>query len=355
MADVGDVVGAFPDAVIVWDRHKRVQAWLGAAPRLLGWDAGEVTGSHVDELLRPKDTNGNPCCIGPGDYRQVLRITKGMPEQELLVTTKRGAEIWLGVACTFQRDGAGRIVRTVAVGRNITRRKRIDLAKSEVISAVSHELRSPLTSVKGFTSTLLAKWDRFDEETKKHLLLTINTDADRVTRLIGELLDVSRIEAGRLQLRRQNVDLPTLAERITARIQHDTEHHQLSLDFPDGFPQVYADPDKVEQVLTNLLENAVKYTGAGAVTVSGSRDGEYVTVSVADQGEGIPVDQRVQVFSKFFRRGGGRPSGTGLGLYISKGLVEAHGGRIWVEEAPGGGAEFRFTLPTAESANGRRG
>lgn len=345
-----DIVAGIRDAIIVLDGDRNIIAWLGAAPKLLGWSAGEVLGKPVDELLAPKDANGNPTCIGPCDPSCLLSITTGTPEQEVLVHTRARPELWLGICCSYRRDASGGVDQIVAVARDVTRRKRIDLAKSEVISAVSHELRSPLTSVKGFTSTLLHRWDRFDDETKKHLLVTIESDADRVTRLIGELLDVSRIEAGRLQLRRYPIDIVEIAEKVAGRLGPISTTHTIATAFPSGFPPANADPDKIEQVLTNLVENAIKHTDAGAVTVTGSVQAGQIRVDVADEGEGIPKEHRLAVFGKFFRRAGraGSPSGTGLGLYISKGLVDAHGGRIWVEAAPSGGAVFCFTLPVAD-------
>ena len=350
MSDVVEIVSRLRDAIIVLDEKMAVSDWLGAAERLFGWSADEICGNDINAKLEPRDGNGSECAIGAGPREHKIKTTKGTPEHEYLVKTKSGNDVWVGIACSFERDGDGKVWRTIAVARDITRRKRIDLAKSEVISAVSHELRSPLTSVKGFTSTLLNKWDKFDDETKKHLLFTINSDADRVTRLINELLDVSRLEAGRLQLRRQMLDIPAIAQRVVDRIQPRAEKHTLKTDFSGDFPQVYADPDKIEQVLTNLVENAVKYTEDGEVIVAGEAEESQVTISVTDHGEGIPVDQRHQVFGKFFRRGerAGNPTGTGLGLYISKGLLEAHGGRVWVDESPEGGAVFSFTLPRTE-------
>lgn len=348
-----DVLRRLPDAVVVFDAENRILGWLAAAQTMFGWSASEVVGMDVDDLLQPKDSNGNSCCIGVGAVLARMRGVKATREHEALVMNKDGKEIWTGVTTNLERDGEGRLFRTVAVLRDITRRKSVDLAKSEVISAVSHELRSPLTSVKGFTSTLLRKWDQFDEETKKHFLFTINSDADRVTRLIGELLDISRLEAGRLQLRKQPIQVPEIVSRVITRLEHLSEKHDLKAEFPRDFPDVFADQDKVEQVLTNLVENAIKYTEDGRVRVGGSSDESFVTVVVSDEGEGIPTDQRTQVFGKFFRRGerSGNPTGTGLGLYISKGLIEAHGGKIWVEEATGGGASFAFTLP--RDSNGR--
>jgi len=347
--DHSEVIGSLPDAVIVLDREKRILAWLGAAPSLLGWSEEEVLGANLDEQLRPRDENGNSCCIGPAEPRRVLSIVKGTPEQEVLVSTERGSDRWVGVTCAYERGADRQIKRILVVARDIRRRKGVDLEKSEVISAVSHELRSPLTSIKGFTATLLHKWERFSDEAKKHMLLTVQTDADRLARLIGELLDMSRIEAGRLQLRRQMVDVAEVARRVMERIQPAAGGHTLCTKFPPQPPLVWGDPEKIEQVLSNLVENAIKHTEGGTITVDVASDADAVRVGVSDQGSGIPAEQRRQIFGKYFRRGErtGSPSGAGLGLYISKGLVEAHGGKMWVEDAPGGGALFAFTLPTS--------
>ena len=184
------------------------------------------------------------------------------------------------------------------------------------------------------------------DEQKREMLATVNMDADRVTRLIGELLDVSRIDAGRLELRRTEFDLAAMAEGIVGRFELQHDRHSFRLSFPDGFPRVYADPDKIEQVLTNLVENAVKYSDGGPVTVTGQVTDAGVEVAVRDQGVGVPTDQLPLIFTKFYRRPGhGVPSGTGLGLFIARGLVEAHAGRIWAEPAPGQGSTLRFRLP----------
>ncbi|HEY2522697.1 MAG TPA: HAMP domain-containing sensor histidine kinase, partial [Streptosporangiaceae bacterium] len=212
-------------------------------------------------------------------------------------------------------------------------------------STVAHELRSPLTSVKGFTATLLSKWHRFTDDQKRVMLETVNADADRVTRLITELLDVSRIESGRLEVHRQLVDVPERARKIMAgRVAAGEAEDRFRIRVADGLPETWLDPDKVDQILGNLIENAVRH-GAGTVTVvvEPAAGGDAVAVSVQDEGEGIAPDLASRVFRQFWR--GKRRGGTGLGLYIVKGLVEAHGGSITVGRAPGGGAEFRFTMP----------
>jgi PAS domain S-box-containing protein len=345
-SDLAGIIANIREAIVVIDEKGAVVEWLGGAQRMFGWSPEEIAGRNLDEVLQPKDVNGNKTCVGRVAKDKDLAITKGTPEREVLTLTKSGAPLWIGVTSSFERAPGGSVVTTTAVMRDIGRRKRLDLAKSEVISAVAHELRSPLTSVKGFTSTLLRRWDRFDDDNKKHLLATINTDADRVTRLIGELLDLSRLEAGRLALSRRMISLDDITARVVERIKVRADNHQIGFDYPPDFPEVYADSDKIEQVLTNLLENAVKYTAGGKVQVGGKLQESTVLVTVSDEGKGIAIEHRYQVFNKFFReRAQSQSPGTGLGLYISKGLIEAHGGRIWVENGADKGAIFCFTLP----------
>ena len=218
----------------------------------------------------------------------------------------------------------------------------------EVVSTVSHELRSPLTSVKGYTSLLLNRWDRLDDDQKRSMLEQVQSDADRVTRLITELLDISRLETGRLRLRCQMVDIVGLAEAVVEKVRIAYPELEVSVNFPVELPRVYADADKVEQVLTNLLENAAKYADSPDVRVEGVYDEgrKMLTIAVHDVGKGIPPAELPRLFNKFFRGSeGGRPSGSGLGLYIARGLVEAHGGRIAAESRLGEGSTFSFTLP----------
>jgi signal transduction histidine kinase len=240
--------------------------------------------------------------------------------------------------------------------RGAQQRERLERSRAELVSTVAHELRSPLTSVKGFTATLLNKWGRFTDDQKRVMLETVNADADRVTRLITELLDVSRIESGRMEVHRQLVDVPERAAKIIAgRVAAGDPEDRFRLEVRSGLPETWLDADKIDQILGNLVENAVRH-GAGIVTIvvepAHIDDSEAVAVSVRDQGEGIAPDVAPRVFRQFWRgkpRGGSRTArhggGTGLGLYIVKGLVEAHGGTIGVSRAPGGGAEFRFIVP----------
>lgn len=215
-----------------------------------------------------------------------------------------------------------------------------------VVSAVGHELRSPLTSIRGYTSLLMNRWDRLGDDDKKRMIGQINHDAERVTRLINELLDISRLETGRLHLAPRPTDLAALAASVVASVGGGNDELDATVDM-DDMDEVHADPDKIEQVLTNLVENAVKYGSPVGLTITGEVADGMASVTVRDQGEGIDPSDLDHVFDRWFQREQGRPTGTGLGLWISRGLVEAHGGTLTVGSPPDEGAAFTFTLPVA--------
>jgi signal transduction histidine kinase len=219
-----------------------------------------------------------------------------------------------------------------------------------IVSAVGHELRSPLTSIRGYTSLLLNRWDRIGDDDKKLMLGQISHDAERVTRLINELLDISRIETGRLHLARKSVDVAETVRSVLASVTLAHPELDANVDVAPGTPEVDADSDKVEQVLTNLVENAVKYGSPEGLRIEVCPiDGVEVAITVRDRGPGIAGDDLDHVFERWFQREQGRPTGTGLGLWISKGIVEAHGGTLTVESREGEGAAFTFTLPVVSS------
>ncbi len=333
-----------PDAVVVVGADGHVVYVNHATERLAEVGADQLRDRPLDEVLPLHDGAGNAWWGCSRRLRQLPGVRR-IPARELQLAI--GARVVpVELAATFLRDPRGRFVEALCVLRDDSARRRGDVTRAELISTLAHELRSPLTSVKGFTSTLLHRWERFPDDQKRFMLATVNDDADRVTRLINELLDVSRIEAGRLELRRSPIQVRKIAGDVVERFKLDPDGHTFGISFPAAFPEVYADADKVAQVLTNLVENAVKYSDGGMVTVSGDVVDGSAEIGVRDEGIGIPADQIPLIFTKFYRRGGrGAPSGTGLGLYIARGLVEAHGGRITVESEVGRGTEVRFRLP----------
>ena len=319
-----------------------VVAANAAAGALAGCELGDLEGRALDELFAPARSVPE---AGVGEAATSPPVADSWPlEQHLHLRRPLGGTVAVAVAGRPRAasTGGGQTVLTL---RPLHVDGQGDMSGMEVVSTVSHELRSPLTSVKGYTSLLLSRWSRLNDEQKKAMLEQVHHDADRVTRLVDELLDISRLETGHLQLRFQPVSLPGLAASVVAKVALEYPDLECGVDFPDGFPPVVADPDKVEQVLTNLVENAAKYASPTGMQVSGSVNGDTVAVAVADTGAGIPPADLPHIFTKFYRTDQGRPSGSGLGLWISRGLVEAHGGRLSADSVVDRGSVFRFTLP----------
>ena len=224
--------------------------------------------------------------------------------------------------------------------------------KTEFVSMVSHELRTPLTSIQGYAELLLE--DQRIAEEQRETLTIVKKNSDRLLGLVNDLLDLSRMEAGKLDLHRANLDLARLIPQVAGSLRPliDAKRQRLKLDLSEALPAVWADQDRVTQILTNLISNAHKYTLAeGNITVAARRDDGFVRVDVSDTGIGLSPEDQAQLFTKFFRAHERSPQaggGTGLGLVICRLLVELHGGRITVSSAPGQGSTFSFSLPTLE-------
>jgi signal transduction histidine kinase len=340
-----DWLEALVDAALVLDVDRRITFANSAAEHITGYPRRELIGACCGPLLRARDPHGHPLLVDGWHPSAYLRSTRRLPEHTVTIRSKSGADVNTTMAGNYLRQTGGELAGAVISLRRTARGRLADVRGIEIVSMVSHELRSPLTSVKGYTALLLSRGDRLPDEQKQRMLEQINHDADRVTRLIGELLDISRLEARRLVLRRQLVDLPRLAATVVEKMSLAFPALNCECTFPDDFPKVFLDPDKIEQVLTNLVENACKYASPDGLRIVGAADGHMVSVEVSDHGEGIPATDLPKICSKFFRRATGHPTGSGLGLWISRGLVESHGGELSVTSIVGSGSTFRFTLP----------
>ncbi|MFI0513743.1 ATP-binding protein [Streptomyces sp. WSLK1-5] len=350
-AEYGIDPDQLPDGLVVADEQGRVICFNAAAARITSLPAEEALGQRLEKALPLEDLEGRRWWQLTDPYGG-LAIRRRQPERNLLLP---GGHEVLVCAQYVRTEPTGPVHRVVVSLRDTEARRRTERSHAELIATVAHELRSPLTSVKGFTATLLAKWERFTDDQKRLMLETVDADADRVTRLIAELLDISRIDSGRLEVRRQPVDIGAAVGRhIQAYVAAGLPADRFLLRLEQPLPALWADPDKIDQVLSNLLENAVRH-GEGTVTIditptASPREGEDTgtSVTVSDEGPGIPEESMNRVFTRFWR--GSKRGGTGLGLYIVKGIVEAHGGTITVGRGPQGGAEFRFTLPVSAPA-----
>ncbi|HEX9682382.1 MAG TPA: ATP-binding protein [Acidimicrobiales bacterium] len=340
------LLDSLPDGVVVLDRERTIIALNAEGARLCDASADELIGAKLEDAVDPRLLDGRRLLDGAWHPSAHLRCTRGTPEMTVLLRRRDGSDRRVLVTGRYQRDAEGALDGMTLALRDAGRRSAQRAEGIEIVSTVSHELRSPLTSVKGYTSLLLSRWDRLDDEQKKMMLEQVHHDADRVTRLVTELLDISRIETGRLVLRREMIDLSALATSVVEKVAMGYPDLQCAVGLPHDLPVVYADPHKVEQVLTNLVENAAKYGSVHGMAITGATADSAVTISVVDHGEGIPEHDLKRVFTKFFRRDIGRPTGSGLGLWISQGLVEAHGGELTATSKLGEGSTFSFSLPT---------
>jgi PAS domain S-box-containing protein len=263
---------------------------------------------------------------------------------------ERGDEMPLPVGITYAPlvNPEGNLVNIIATVRDITRFREAEELKSTFISVISHELKTPVALIKGYVSTLRREDATWDRKVVKDSLEVIEEEADRLTQLIENLLDASRLQAGGLAINMTDVSLKTIAEHIVERFRNQSSQHSLLVGFPADFPVVLADEERISQVISNLVSNAIKYSPEGGeIRISGQVRPDQVIVCVSDQGPGIAPDDIPHVFDRFYRSSAATRTtkGAGLGLYLARAVIEAHSGRIWVDPRPGYGARVCFSLP----------
>ena len=332
---------ALPDGLVVADADGTVVLTNDVAREQLGLGADGGIGRPLREVLLLRDREGEEWWTSNQPY-DGLDIRVSFTEQSWILP--RGDEVLVTGRLVRERRG-GPVSRVGVVLRSARGRARLDRERSDLVATVAHELRSPLTGVRGFVTTLINRWESFNDEQKKLMLATVNNDAERLGRLITELLDVARLDTGRLPLYPRPVDIGALVARVIESSRIGT-NREFEVDVADDLPQVQADPDKLVQVVTNLVENAVRH-GEGMTSVTLDEDHGMVRLVVDDEGDGIPEEIRKRVFTKFWKYG--QRGGTGLGMYIVNGLVEVHKGSLKIGDAPSGGARITVHWPIATS------
>ena len=327
------------DGVIAVNNEARVILVNSAAERILDLPPFSQTDKrHVREVIRLPDL--------ANIFLKSLNTRMELEEEIRLGPPDRRV---LEIETSLIETSPGERIGIIAVIRDVTILRELEQAKSDFVSTVSHELRTPLTSIKAYTATLRRRDVEFDENTRQEFLQVVEEETDRLTRLVSDILDVSRIESGRLALKKRDFDLSKLVRIIIGKLQSQFSNHDIRLISPESIDAVRADPDKIEQVFVNLVDNAAKYSPSGGeITLTLEAQQRRVECTVSDSGLGISAEHLPHIFEKFHRvdnRATREIYGTGLGLYVSKSIVEAHGGTIWAESELGEGSTFRFTLP----------
>jgi signal transduction histidine kinase len=352
-ATFAGVMASMSDGLILIDGTQRIRYCNARAGELMGLDVSELLGQTPQaalDLLGPRFVN--PPAAHAAWYSALAQLDN-RPSYELCLAGAPPRDLLLLLFPVADNVGGGR--GTGVVLRDITAERTLERAKDELVSVVSHELRTPLASLVGFAELLL---DRdYSEAQRRQFLTVMLQEGRRLTALINDFLDLQRIESGRQQLSPTPTDLRPLLTQSVDSVGDDPDR-PIVLDLPEALPLALADPDRVQQVIANLLSNARKYSPAGGrVRLSADVSDGVIAVTVEDQGLGIPADALPRLFEKFYRVDNSDRRtirGTGLGLAIVKQIVEAHGGRVWAEsDGPGQGSRFRFTLPIAAASASR--
>jgi signal transduction histidine kinase len=335
------------DGLAVVDGDGQVAIWNARAEEFLGVPADQWLGAPARRLYEAIAAHTREPAKSLEQMLAAAASRFMMPKVEFYVSAPRERAVeaqWFDLS-PGRGSGSGYGV----LFRDVTRVKELDQMKDQLLSTVSHELRTPLAAIKGFTTTLLREDVRWDDATQRDFLKIIEEETDRLGELIDNLLDMSKIEAGVLRVDKEPIQLRNVVRESIDRARRRSEAHWFVVDLPSELPRVWADGRRIRQVLNNLLENAIKYSpGGGQITVTGEVEGDHTTISVADSGQGIPPEFLDKIFQRFFQLDAAntrKTGGSGLGLSISKGIVEANGGKIWAESSPGKGSVFRFTLP----------
>ena len=330
------ILANIADGIVAVDRENSIVLWNATAEQITGVPAEEALGRPVAKVLQRE-----------------LATEAGAPTGERQVTIIRGGkEVWLSLTEAVMLDAAGNVAGRIFAFRDVSTERVVDQMKSDFVATVSHELRTPLTSIYGFAETLLRSDVQFSDAERRTFLSYIGSESERLINIVDDLLNVARLEAGTLGLELATTDVGEVVGETIGRF---AEQGDGSFTFdvrvrPDSV-QVRADREKLKQIVMNLVDNAVKFSpGGGQISVSARRRSDTVEISVTDEGIGIPRADQQRIFTKFYRSEQAAvhsPQGTGLGLFLARGLLAAMGGRIWVESQEGEGSTFVFELPVA--------
>jgi PAS domain S-box-containing protein len=355
-AYVENLVDNAADVIVCTDLEDKILTWNRGAEVIFGYGKSEVIGQSLSILLPPERSHELE------EMRAKVQFSGPLRDIDVQNRRKDGALLHLSLSISPIKDADDQIIGFLRVAKDISDKKRferrlkeLDRMKSDFVSNVSHELRTPLTAIKGSVDNMLDGITGPLGEKQIRYLERIKTNADRLGRLITDLLDLSKIEAGKIELYPQRLVADGLVKEVAEVLRGVAVEKLIALDVisPPDPVRIWADRDKVVQILMNLIGNAIKFTprsGEVKVLIDGA-DSDWVKFSVADTGPGIPAEEAAKIFDKFYqiaRASDSKAKGTGLGLAITRALVEMHGGRVWIESGNNGGSVFSFTLPARQ-------
>jgi len=333
------------DGIMILDEERRILRFNRALSQMTGWTPDTAIGRDYTDVIRWQNRR-------TGSELDHLLAKGWSPAQTLYMEgdLERLDGLTVSVGITYALlEKEGRPINIIANLRDITNFRKAEEMKNTFISVISHELKTPVALIKGYAGTLRredANWSKSDYQ---EALMVIEEEADRLTELIENLLAASKLQAEGMRLSLGDVQLAEIARRSGERFQTQSKKHRLLLDFPADFPIIQGDEVRLRQVVENLISNAIKYSPKGGeIHIRGDYDAAEVRLSVQDQGIGLTAQQLERVFERFYRADSSltnNTQGTGLGLFLSRAVVEAHGGRIWAESTPGTGSSFYFALP----------
>lgn len=340
ISQLASIIQSTDDAVLSYKLNKQITSWNPAAERLYGYTAKEAIGKSIN-LIVPSDRHEEW-----EEVHEVIRLDQGIEHFETIRQHKDGHLIEVSITYSPLKNSAGKIIGIAALARDITERRKLDKRKDDFIIMASHELKTPITSLKVFTQLL-----QNQAKETPHLLNQLNKmdgQLNRLSALVNDLLDISKIEAGKLELHKENFSINELLLDTIEIIQGITPNHQLIYTPTDSI-QVYGDRDRINQVIINLITNAIKYSpGADKVEIGLSTHDNCVELAITDHGMGISPEHQFKIFERFFRVSGSSDTfpGLGIGLYLSSEIIHRHGGQITVKSHPNQGSTFMVRLPT---------
>ena len=360
---VESILEGSADGIYTVDAARRIVSVNPAMERMLGLPREELLGLPCAVALNWRDREGRPVCPGrcpmlhgPGDGS-----ADNVTEMQARVRSRSGQTTDVALVYSVVRSPERAPLNAVVNVRDLTRVRETEEMRSTFLSMLGHQLQTPLAIIKGYTNTLARPDAEWDGDTMRRVLAAIEEETDHMSLLMNRLLLASRLETGELPLRREQVHLPAVAEKVAARMTPAAPNCPVALELPDGMPPVSGDPELLEETLVNLLDNAVKYSPEGGrIEIGGAVNADgTVQVSVADSGIGVPRWESRRIFERFHRSTNAvasRARGVGLGLYVCDEIMKAHGGSIAVSDNPGGGSVFtlRFPDPAASASDDRR-